>query len=104
MPTIFKVYLQSEGGIFTCDAVSYKDKLWIITSWLDNLDKEFSQPELMFRFDNLSNQKMNDSSEYDYIINDPIDKKILQGMDTGNYEVIKKPPLFFPCRGKGPIH
>lgn len=93
---IFKTLVSFEDGIFSCDTIEYKGKLWLVPEWLDGEPKKgYSKP---VRIICMSSLEQSDSfEENDYVLKDPIPKAVLdghvpQGLEN-KYVVKENPPI-----------
>lgn len=94
MEILYLLVGRDDGVIKPYFGIEYENKLWLVTSWLINLETQKATPERMIRVDALDPpaQKCDPGDEFDYT-NIRLPKDVIEGVsqDIPGYEVRSLP-------------
>ena len=88
MKILLVVAVMCESSVLTVDGLSYDNKLWLVPNWLDYPQEGMSRPERMIRFDNLPLDQLEENSLYDFLLQEPVPRDVLDGKTTLGFEVL----------------
>ncbi|MGD0488095.1 MAG: hypothetical protein ABSB94_12980 [Syntrophorhabdales bacterium] len=104
---IFKTLVGNDrdGDILSCDAIRYKDKLWLVPHWRENKIEGWKSPARLIRMDTLRFQNLPPGFHEDFVLNDPLPKVLLdhrvQPPKDTVYEIVENPEIHISTRSKG---
>jgi hypothetical protein len=99
---IFKTVVSFIGEInrYKVDTIEYEGKMWLVPVWLDSETKGISMPARIICLDNLPHQKIQEGTDYHFVLNCPIPRSIVGGKNQNHKEifiVIERPNISLPC-------
>ncbi|MGJ7537548.1 MULTISPECIES: hypothetical protein [unclassified Variovorax] len=99
---ITKSWIAIEGeGLVIIDTVVIDGQYWIVPEWIDGYPSEgFSRPTRTIRIDRLPHSWVSGQMT----LRDPIPKDVLDGRQTGRYEVVEMPNHFVEFGPPGELH
>lgn len=80
------------------DAVEFRGKIWLVPSWIDRDDSEWSRPLRLIRIDNHPHQRP--AGQWDLLVTAPMPSILLDDPSAtdSRYELFELPPVLFPRR------
>ena len=82
------------------DVVLYRDKYWLVPSWLESTTSKVQRPERLILLDTFQHQKCIGSPAGDFVVNDALPRALVDGADPSlvgpQYVVIDSPEIEFP--------
>ena len=98
---IFKTVVSFIGEInrYKVDTIEYEGKMWLVPVWLDSETEDISMPARIICLDNLPYQKIQEGTDYHFVLNCPIPRSIVGGKNQNYKEiwVIERPNIILPC-------
>ncbi len=74
------VALEGEPHIFTCAAIEYEGKIWLVPRWIEAPDEGYTMPERIILLDQFAHQKLGQPGDpADFAVNAPIPKILFEG-------------------------
>lgn len=68
-----------DGGIVICDTIRYKDKLWLVPYWNENMTEGWKTPGRLIRLDTLPYQVAPGGDfPFKFVLEDPLPKSLLE--------------------------
>jgi len=96
----FKTAVSDGKSIFPVDTIEHEGGLWLVPLWLATQDEKWKTPARLIRMDILPHQKLGPPQPFDYALNNPIPKGVLDGTtpskEAHGFVVIDRPEIQRP--------
>jgi hypothetical protein len=101
---IFRTMIGVGTQMLLCDTIEHEGGLWLVPHWLEDIAKKARMPTRIIRMDSLPHQALSAPYPADFVLNAPIPKDVIDGVNTFSqgvqYEVVESPPIRFPSPPK----
>lgn len=84
-----------DGKTYICDVIRWKKAYWLVPEWLDAASEGWSTPARIVLLGPLQFQQVRNCEEYQFLVNEPVPRSILEGAPTKLTQVIERPPIRF---------